>query len=480
MRGGGGEILVHQDVARAQVHERAHGLGEGPVVGVGRVAGDDVVIGCALLLRDRTVMSVRELVRIRQLLPGDLSPAAIESDGVLGFRPLDPPLPMIGVVAVVVGVVARFDRQPLAARVDDEGVLVGGLVVVRAERPRARLEIYGGAVEVGQVAVHRDPAGRRQVERVGRSRREGRRRTRVRRRHQVLDARGIFADQSRGVPAAQRTRCEVDIALDEARALLEEWSFREPVAEEADRGTGIRSSGAGVVRCVSQRHEIGEELPVIPHPCLLREIDSGGPAQRVPGTQRRADVKHAVGSAVGIAAFLAAPRARHVKSERQQALHPGGRLRKVADEQRGHRRQHSGRDVAMGVARLLPERRLYFRARIVEGELAGADEPVIKVADARAQIRKNLVLLRLSQHGSEPIVAECDDPRDIERFLVVDRGRAARVPRREVQHAPLRVLLEGVRPVVRVRHERPQRLHAVAAVLGRSIALLSAERQLLE
>src|SRR5258708_39669645 len=151
----------------------------------------------------------------------------------------------------------------------------------------------------------------------------------MRRRQQVLDAGGIFADQFRGVPAPERAGCEVGIALAEARALLEELILFESIAEEADRSPGICCRSAGITCFCSCRDEIGKEPPVVPHPGLLREVDAclptaaRGPAQRVPGAQLQTHVPHAVGSAVGIAAFVTAPRARYVESERQQVLQPG-------------------------------------------------------------------------------------------------------------------------------------------------------------
>jgi len=118
----------------------------------------------------------------------------------------------------------------------------------------------------------------------------------------------------------------------------------------------------------------------------------------------------------------------------------------------------------MGVTRTQPQGRGYDgRAK---GPPVGTDHPTIEVADARAKVRKNLVLVGLSQDGSEPVVAERDDPRDVERFQVVERCRAARVPRSEVQHAALRIISIGVCPVVHERHERPQRLIAVLSALA--------------
>src|SRR5690606_27048155 len=115
---------------------------------------------------------------------------------------------------------------------DDEGVLVGRLVVEGAEGRGTRLEVDRGALRIGEVAVQGDPADRGQVQRVrcARRKRLGTSR-RARRRDHVFEAFRVFAFEMRGVPARERARREARIRLAEARLLLPELPLLEAVAE---------------------------------------------------------------------------------------------------------------------------------------------------------------------------------------------------------------------------------------------------------
>ncbi len=296
------------------------------------VAGGDVPARAALEARDAPVAHAL----VAGALEEDLALAAVVRDGVRGARLLVPVPPVRRLVAVVV---ARLDRQALAAGVEDEAVLVGVLVVEGAVRRRAGLEVHRDTVLVGEVAVHRHPAGGGQVERARRALGQGLRALEVRRRrHEELEAQRRFAREMRGVPAAQRRGGEVGVALAEARRLLLEHGDVVAVAEQARRR--------------ARRVEIGEEPGVVAHPGLLREVDARGPAHHVPVRLQVAGVPQRVGGAVGEAAVLAAPRLREVEGERQRLPHPAFRLGQVADHQRRHHAEHGGGELAVRVARL--------------------------------------------------------------------------------------------------------------------------------
>ena len=205
-RGIGGEPVVHQDEVGTQVHHRALGFRERAAVGLRGVARDDGIRGLVLEAVDgaKPVFAA--------CLEHNLALAAVVGDRVMRSGLLVPLPPVRRPVAVVI---AGIDRKRLAPGVDDEAVLIGVAVIVRTKE--AALEIERDARRIREVAVHRRLAERQKRGRAGRPVRKHIRREVRERGEQVLHSRRVLSCQLRGIPAPQRGRREVRIALPEAR-----------------------------------------------------------------------------------------------------------------------------------------------------------------------------------------------------------------------------------------------------------------------